>query len=97
MSIFEIIMLLCFWSAWPFSIAKSWKSRQTGGKSIVFLYVVVVGYLAGVAHKAFYNYDAVIYLYILNALMVAIDIAIYYRNLLIEKNAARVGGAAAAR
>jgi hypothetical protein len=80
MSAFEIAMLLCFGAAWPFSIYKSYTSRQNAGKSIVFLYVILAGYVSGVLHKALYSMDKVIYLYILNGLMVLTDIALYYRN-----------------
>jgi hypothetical protein len=80
MSIFEIIMLLCFGLAWPFSIYKSWKSRETSGKSVLFLFIVVVGYLAGILHKLLYSRDGVVFLYLLNSLMVSADIALYYRN-----------------
>jgi hypothetical protein len=80
MSIFEIIMLLCFGLAWPFSIYKSCIARRNEGKSVIFLYAVLTGYVCGVAHKLFHNRDAVIFLYALNGLMVMIDIAIYHRN-----------------
>lgn len=80
MSPFEAVMLLCFGAAWPFSIYKSFKSRRNSGKSVVFLYVVVIGYISGVLHKLLYSYDAVIFLYILNSIMVSIDIMLYYRN-----------------
>jgi hypothetical protein len=83
MSIFEIIMLVCFGAAWPVSILKSYRSRSNGGKSVVFLYIVFVGYIAGVLHKIFFNFDLVIFLYILNGLMVFLDICIYYRNKMI--------------
>ena len=80
MSIFEVIMLLCFGAAWPFSIYKSYKSRHTGGKSLIFLYIVVIGYAAGIAHKILHSHDVVIYLYIFNCVMVLTDILVYYRN-----------------
>jgi hypothetical protein len=85
MSIWEIIMLLCFGSAWPFSIYKSWKSRTSAGKSIIFLYVIVAGYAAGVVHKVTHNFDKVTYLYAFNAMMVTVDIILYYRNLRLQK------------
>jgi len=85
MSPFEIIMLVCFGAAWPFSIYKSYTSRKIGGKSVAFLFVIVVGYIAGVIHKLLYNYDAVIFLYVLNFIMVSIDIYLYYRNKRIMK------------
>ncbi len=81
MSIFEIIMLACFGAAWPFSIYKSYKTRQNGGKSLIFLYVVLIGYCSGIIHKLIYSRDPVVYLYALNSLMVLTDLALYYRNL----------------
>ena len=80
MSIFEIIMLLCFGSAWPVSVYHSYKSRTNAGKSLAFMCVICLGYIAGVLHKLYYYYDAVIYLYMFNGLIVFIDILLYFRN-----------------
>jgi len=80
MSIFEIVMLVCFGSAWPFSIYRSWKSKSVKGKSLVFLIIVLVGYLSGILHKIIFNYDNVIYLYITNFALVSIDTALFIRN-----------------
>lgn len=74
------MMLLCFGAAWPSSIYKSYTSKTSKGKSIVFLVIVLIGYFAGILHKVFYNPDPVIYLYIINALMVLADIFLYFRN-----------------
>jgi hypothetical protein len=79
-SIFEILMLVCFGAAWPFSIYRSLTSRAIAGKSVVFLIVVLVGYVAGILHKVFYRYDYVIFLYALNGCMVLSDIVLYFRN-----------------
>lgn len=80
MSVFEIAMLVCFGAAWPFSIYRSWKSRQIAGKSLPFLVVILVGYLAGTLHKILFAFDYVIILYIVNFCMVLIDILLYGRN-----------------
>lgn len=80
MSIFEAAMLFCFGVAWPFSIYRSYKSRTNAGKSLSFLYVVFLGYVSGTLHKIIYNFDMVIILYVLNGLMVFVDIILYYRN-----------------
>lgn len=80
LSVFEVMMLLCFGFAWPVSIWKSWHSRTNGGKSPVFLVIVCVGYVAGILHKVFYQYDAVIWLYVLNGGMVVCDLLLYVRN-----------------
>jgi uncharacterized membrane protein len=79
-SIFESIMLLCFGAAWPFSIYRSYKSRSTAGKSLIFSVLLLIGYISGILHKIFYSYDNVIILYIINSIMVAIDILLYMRN-----------------
>jgi len=73
-------MLICFGAAWPFSIYKSYTSRRNTGKSVGFLIIIVLGYIAGILHKIFYNFDYVIFLYILNAIMVSTDITLYFRN-----------------
>lgn len=80
MSIFEIVMLICFGLAWPLSIYKSYTSKSIEGKSLLFLVVILIGYVAGVAHKFLYAKDMVIILYILNGSMVSVDIALYFRN-----------------
>ncbi|ERJ12988.1 hypothetical protein [Haloplasma contractile] len=85
-SLFEAIMLICFGLAWPTSIYKSIKSKSTQGKSVVFLYVILIGYISGVTHKFIDNLDYVIILYFTNAIMVSIDIVLYYRNRIIESN-----------
>ena len=86
MSIFEAIMLICFGAAWPASIWKSYTSKDNSGKSILFLFIIFTGYLAGIIHKLFFYYDLVIILYIINAIMVFIDILLYYRNIKFHRN-----------
>lgn len=72
-------MLVCFGAAWPFSILKSFRTKSAQGKSLVFLLIVLAGYVAGILHKVCYSFDGVIYLYLLNAAMVAVDIALFLR------------------
>ncbi|HUW70923.1 MAG TPA: hypothetical protein VMX33_11900 [bacterium] len=85
MSIFEIIMLVCFGAAWPFSIAKSIKTRRTDGKSLAFLVIVIVGYASGIINKLLYKPDFVVWLYALNATMVSIDAVLWLRNRRLER------------
>lgn len=79
MSPFEITMLLCFGASWPFSVHRTWKTKNVVGKSPVFLSLVIIGYIAGVAHKLIYRPDLVVWLYVLNALMVSADLALWFR------------------
>lgn len=82
MSIFETVMLLCFCASWPLAIYKTWQAKNPVGKSIPFLYLVLVGYISGCLHKIYFNWNWVLYLYILNGLMVLTDIVLthYYNH-----------------
>ena len=80
MSIFEVLMLLCFGAAWPFSIYKSYTSKSVEGKSPYFLGILVIGYVFGILNKLIVRYDVVFFLYLLNLIMISIDLALYFRN-----------------
>jgi len=79
MSIFEAVMMICFGISWPVSIAKAVRTKVVAGKSPLFMAIVLVGYMSGVVHKMLYSLDWVIVLYLLNMVMVAIDLALYVR------------------
>ena len=85
MSIFEALMLIGFGLAWPFNICKSIKSKTAAGKSFSFMITIEIAYLCGIAHKVFYSFDAVIWLYILNFLMVITDLFLMCRNRKFDK------------
>ena len=79
-SLFEIIMLVCFGTSWPESIAKAVRTRVVKGKSPVFMTLVFVGYVSGVTHKLLNAPgDPVIWLYVFNAAMVATDWCLYMK------------------
>ena len=79
MSIFEVIMLLCFGLSWPMSIAKTLRTKVVAGKSPIFMTLIIVGYLCGIIHKVLYSPDWVTLLYAVNMLMVATDLFLYFR------------------
>ncbi|MDR1972983.1 MAG: hypothetical protein LBQ46_13805 [Treponema sp.] len=80
MSIFEAGMLICFGLSWPVNIYKSIKSRTAAGRSAVFLCLIWLGYLSGIVNKLLYNFDPVFWLYVLNLLMVSVDMVLFCRN-----------------
>jgi len=80
MGIFEFLMLCCFGFSWPFSIAKSIRSRSAKGKSLGFMLLVELGYIFGILHKIFFNYNWVIWAYVTLFCVVLLDIALYFRN-----------------
>jgi len=86
-SIFETIMILCFGLSWPLSIVRSYRSRSTKGKSLMFMCFIVVGYLCGLISKIIsHTYNLAFYFYFPNIILVCADIALYFRNKTIEKN-----------
>ena len=49
--ILEILMIVSFGCSWPLNVIKSYKSRTTKGKSLMFLCLIFFGYIAGIASK----------------------------------------------
>ncbi len=82
-SILESIMMICFGASWPMAILKTLRVKNPAGKSILFLCLIEIGYLSGLASKLLYTpRDPVIWLYLLNIAMVGTDLSLtlYYRN-----------------
>ena len=78
----EVGMLVCFMAAWPMSIVKLWRSRTAKGVSLGFMAVIEIGYACGMASKfASGNVSFVISFYAFNFSMVALNMALYLRNL----------------
>ena len=93
--ILEVIMILCFGASWPFNLTKSYKARTTKGKSLPFLILIFVGYIAGIVSKLIV-FDAsewlkwfVLFFYVLNFLMVGADLCVYVRNYRLDKERER--------
>jgi len=88
-------MLVCFGFAWPVSIYKSLVSKKTAGKSLLFLVVLQIGYVAGILFKMTEYWNNLktnpsetvsinLYLYILNFILISIDELLYLRNRKLE-------------
>jgi hypothetical protein len=83
--VMEAVMLVCFGVSWPVAMFKTWRVKRTEGKSLLFLVLIVIGYLCGVAAKciraanAHTAPEAVTLLYAVNTLLVCGDIAMYLR------------------
>ncbi len=93
--ILEITMIVSFGASWPLNVMKSWRARTTKGKSLPFLCLIFFGYIAGICSKLvndaymanFASKWYVLFFYVLNLVMVGIDLVLYYRNYLIDKAA----------
>lgn len=76
LSIFEIGMLVCFAASWPAAILKTYRSKNPGGKSIMFAVLIIIGYLCGAMHKVLYKPDLVFWLYLFNTILVGTDLVL---------------------
>lgn len=79
--VLESIMLICFGISWPISVYKSYKSKSTKGKSMIFLLAIMIGYVAGITAKVAggaINYVLIIYIF--NLIVVSTDFVLYFVN-----------------
>jgi len=89
--LFEILMIVSFGLSWPMNVIKSYRARTAKGKSLPFLLLIITGYVFGIAGKliagGFKWY--VMFFYVLNLVMVSMDLAMYFRNVRLDRMAAR--------
>ena len=45
----EFGMLFAFGFSWPFAIARTYRSKSVDGKSPMFMLIVILGYMCGIA------------------------------------------------
>ena len=89
----EALTILCFGLSWPISIRKSIVSRTAKGKSLFFEIFLVIGYLFGIVRKIIltvqggsgFIFFLSFFFYVLNLIMISIDIALYFRNRKLDK------------
>ena len=89
--VFEVLMIVCFGISWPFNIVKAWNAKTAKGKSLLFLILILAGYVCGITGKligpGFKWY--VLFFYVLNFIMVFTDLLLYIRNTRLDKQATR--------
>ena len=92
--LFEALTIFCFGLSWPISIRKSYISRTAKGKSLFFEVFLLIGYAFGIARKiiqdvAMDSSGFIFYLsfffYVLNFIEISIDVALYFRNVKLDK------------
>ncbi len=77
----ETVMLLCFGISWPMNVYKNIKARTAKSMSLGFILLIIFGYLAGITAKIYtHNLSYVLIVYILNLLIVSINIPVYFIN-----------------
>ena len=84
--LFEAFMVIAFGISWPMSIIKSYNSRTAKGKSVVFLMFILFGYACGITSKLLGGTLTYVFVfYVINFIMVFVDLCIYFRNLRLDK------------
>ena len=84
----EGLMMLAFGASWPMQIIKTIRTKNPTGKSFIFMWLILLGYVAGLCSQAFEGHfftDPVTILYVLNTLMVATDLILSTRYLMLLK------------
>lgn len=82
----ETIMIFCFGFSWPNNVLKSIRSRTAKGKSLSFLLLIELGYIAGIIGKVVSNtWNLATVFYFLNFAMVLADICLYFRNARLDR------------
>ncbi|MDD6033385.1 MAG: hypothetical protein PUC47_07900 [Oscillospiraceae bacterium] len=77
----EACMMVLFGCSWPLNILKSVRSRTARGRSVGFLILIQLGYLAGILSKVLSGHVTyVVAFYILNLCMVTADLCLVLRN-----------------
>lgn len=85
-SIFETIMLICFGLSWPLNVIKAYKAKTAKGTSLPFILLIITGYIAGITAKLItgqINYVLIVYL--LNLVIVSMNVVVYFRNITLDK------------
>lgn len=85
-SILETVMLICFGFSWPLNVIKAYKAKTAKGTSLPFILLIITGYIAGIAAKVItgqINY--VLIAYIVNLVIVSLNIVLYFRNVSLDK------------
>ena len=93
--ILEVILIVSFGASWPLNVLKSYRARTAKGKSLGFLCLILFGYVAGITSKlinesymaSFASKWYVLFFYVLNFVMVGIDLCLYIRNKRLDKEA----------
>ena len=85
-SILETVMLVCFGFSWPLNVIKAYKAKTAKGTSLPFILLIITGYIAGISAKLIsgqINY--VLIAYILNLVIVSLNVIVYFRNVSLDK------------
>lgn len=83
----EAIMLICFGLSWPMNLIKNIKAKTAKSMSFKFILLIILGYIAGIAAKLInHSINYVLIVYLLNLVVVSMNLIVYFINRKIDKN-----------
>lgn len=86
-SFFETIMLVCFGLSWPINVIKAYKARTAKATSLPFIILIFTGYISGITAKLVSGQTGyVLGVYLINLVIVMLNIMVYFRNMTLDKN-----------
>lgn len=89
--LFEALMLVCFGFSWPLNVIKAYKARSAKGTSLAFIILIITGYVAGIAAKVInHQFNYVLTVYFLNLAIVLSNLAVYFRNVALDKRREKI-------
>ena len=79
--ILETLMLVRFGISWPLNVYHNFRAKTAKGMSLFFILLIIAGYIAGITAKIInHNFTYVLAVYVLNLLIVSVNVLIYFRN-----------------
>lgn len=89
--ILEATMLVCFGASWPISLVKNYRAGTAKSMSLQFILLIITGYVAGITAKLItHRINYVLIVYLLNLVVVSINLLVYFRNKKLDRRAERV-------
>ena len=77
--ILEFAMLFAFGFSWPFAIWRTYHAKRVDGKSPQFMFIVIFGYLCGIAaHLVEGTKLWLCWIYLADILLVSTDLTLYF-------------------
>ena len=75
----EFAMLFSFGFSWPFAIWRTWKAKRVDGKSPHFMFIVLFGYVCGIAaHLVEGTKLWLCIIYLIDMALVSTDLVLYF-------------------
>ena len=87
--VLEAAMLICFGFSWPMNVYKNFKAKTAKSMSLPFILLIISGYVAGICAKLYsHNVSYVLVVYVLNLLIVLVNVVVYFINRRYDKRKA---------